>query len=361
MIKPDMDEYLAKLGYDVDVQFFLDNAGGQANVHLEKVQSFHSAGTDLIIGGKWSSQAQASLSYVNANDMLLVSPGSTSPTLGLPNDNLLRLSVNDINAAPAIAGMLDSWGIEAMVFLQRGDSWADGIYAMVSPELEKKGIVELDRVRYATESTEFANYLQVLDTTIAEAAEEYGIEHIGLMTSCFDEIVTIITQAEDFENLNSIKWFGHESAGRNQRVVEDAPQQGLNFRIFATNIAPSKSNLWNDFQNRIEALIGYQTTSGSTYDAAWLVLHSVLDTQSLYPPDVIDVMPDIAKNYYGVIGRCQMDVNGDLLPSSYEFWGYIELDDGTVTFAPYGIYDFASGEATWYTDVLASQGLTKPD
>ncbi len=55
-----------------------------------------------------------------------------------------------------------------------------------------------------------------------------------------------------------------------------------------------------------------------------------------------------------------MDANGDLLPSSYHFWGYIELD-GEVTFAPYGIYNFASGEATWFTDVLASQGITKPE
>ena len=36
----DVNEYAAKLGYDVEFEYLIDDATGQAAVHLEKVQGF---------------------------------------------------------------------------------------------------------------------------------------------------------------------------------------------------------------------------------------------------------------------------------------------------------------------------------
>ncbi len=78
IIMPEINDYLSMLGYDVDLEFLNDNAMESAAIHLEKVQGFHAIGVDLIIGGRWSSQAQGAKSYVDDNDMLLFSPSSTS-------------------------------------------------------------------------------------------------------------------------------------------------------------------------------------------------------------------------------------------------------------------------------------------
>ena len=58
----DYNEYLEKLGYDVEIEYLIDDATGQAAVHLEKVQGFKSMDVNVFIGGGWSSQAQAALS-----------------------------------------------------------------------------------------------------------------------------------------------------------------------------------------------------------------------------------------------------------------------------------------------------------
>jgi len=140
-----------KMDYDVDVEFLTDTADGQAAIHLEKVQSFKAMDVTVFIGGGWSSQAQAALSYVNDNDMLMISSSSTSPLLAIPNDRLFRTCPTDYVQGPAIANMWRSWGVEAILIVQRGDSWADGIYNVLLPELEIAGIEVVDRVRYAAE------------------------------------------------------------------------------------------------------------------------------------------------------------------------------------------------------------------
>jgi hypothetical protein len=73
IIAVDINDYFAKMDYNVDVEFLQDTADGQAAIHLEKTQSFKAMDISVFIGGGWSSQASASLSYVNDNNMLMIS------------------------------------------------------------------------------------------------------------------------------------------------------------------------------------------------------------------------------------------------------------------------------------------------
>ncbi|HIH88159.1 TPA: hypothetical protein HA344_02995, partial [Candidatus Bathyarchaeota archaeon] len=81
MIQTDINAWANKLGYGMKFSYLIDNADGQANIHLEKVQGFKSTGVTIFTGGGWSSQAQSALSYCNSNGMLMWSSSSTSPTL----------------------------------------------------------------------------------------------------------------------------------------------------------------------------------------------------------------------------------------------------------------------------------------
>jgi branched-chain amino acid transport system substrate-binding protein len=124
---PDYNEYVELLGYDIEFDYLVDDATGQAAVHLEKVQGFKSMDINVFIGGQWSSQASAALSYCNDNDMLMWSNSATSPLLAIADDNLYRMCPTDVVQAPAISAMIQSMGIEAVILIYRGDAWADGI------------------------------------------------------------------------------------------------------------------------------------------------------------------------------------------------------------------------------------------
>jgi branched-chain amino acid transport system substrate-binding protein len=210
ILMADYNEYAAKLGMDVDFDWLIDDATGQAAVHLEKVQGFKSMDVNVFLGGGWSSHAQAALSYCNDNDMLMWSSSSTSPLLAIADDNLYRMCPDDTIQAPAISAMLLSHGIKAVVVMQRGDAWADGIYNYFEPAYTAGGGVVIEKIRYAGEATEFSNYLQTAEAKIADAIATYGIEHVALEVIAFSESVVMVTQAVDYPAVYSVPWFGSD-------------------------------------------------------------------------------------------------------------------------------------------------------
>jgi len=355
---PDYNEYTAKLGYDVDFEYLIDDATGQAAVHLEKVQGFKSMDINVFIGGGWSSQAQAALSYCNDNDMLMWSSSSTSPLLAIDDDNLLRMCPTDLIQAPAIAEMLWSHGIKAIVVMQRGDAWADGIYAFLEPAYTDKGGVILEKIRYAGEAMEFANYLQTADEIIEEAIAEYGVDHVAFEIISFAEFVVFASQATDFPSVNSVVWFGSDGTVLSQQLCDDAPVQANHLKIHSTYAAPAESEKFNDLYERYFSIVsqpfGYY--SACTYDIGWVLTESMLNAQSTDALELIPIQHDTAFNNFGASGWNRLDDAGDRYGSNYQIWSY--KYDGDVV-KPYvsGLYDAITGQVTWYTNEM---GYTPP-
>lgn len=358
IIEPDLNAYAAKLGYNVTFEFLIDDASGQAAVHLEKVQGFKSIGVNMFIGGGWSSQAQAALSYVNDNDMLMVSSSSTSPLLAISDDNLYRFCPDDTIQAPAISAMVRAHGIEAVIVMQRGDAWADGLYNYFEPAFTGAGGVIVERIRYAGEATEFSNYLATAESIAQDAVATYGWDHVGLELIAFSESVVIVTQAVDYPTLYNLTWFGSDGTTLSQQHCDDAPEQTIHVKLHGTYAAPADSEKFNDLYDRYYALVsqpfGYY--SACSYDAAWVLAESILQAQSLDATNVIPIFSDVAGNTFGASGWTQLNEAGDRAMSNYQIWSY--RDEGGDC-RPYvsGLYDAISGTVTWYT---AEMGYTPP-
>ena len=281
IMQVDYNEYLEILGYDVEIEYLIDDATGQAAVHLEKVQGFKSMDVNVFIGGLWSSQAQAALSYTNDNDMLMWSTSSTSPLLAISEDNLYRMCPTDLVQAPAIAAMLKSQGVEAIILIYRGDAWADGIVTYFEPNFVDNGGVILEKIRYAGESTEFSNYLQIAENIAKDAVAEYGEGKVAVELIAFAEFVTMVTQVEDYPTLYSLPWFGSDGTVLSQQAIDDAPRQSEHLKLYSTYAAPAESEVFANLYDRYFALVsqpfGYYSptihsdleTAGSTWLARY--------------------------------------------------------------------------------------------
>jgi branched-chain amino acid transport system substrate-binding protein len=343
MMTVDYNAYAAMLGYDVDFIYLIDDATGQAAVHLEKVQGFKSMDVTTFIGGGWSSQAQAALSYVNDNDMLMWSSSSTSPLLAIEDDNLLRMCPTDLIQAPAISRMLLSRGIEAVIVIQRGDAWADGIYNYFKPAYEAEGGVILEKIRYAGESTEFSNYLQTAEDIAADAVAEYGAGKVAIEVIAFSESVTMVTQAEDFPTVYSLPWFGSDGTALTTQHVDDAPDQTVHIGLFSTVAAPAASEKFLELWDRYEALVSqpYGYYSACTYDIGWILTMTTLSAQSSDAMDLLPLQAPTAFNQFGASGWNKLNVDGDRYGSNYQIWSY-EPEPYVV-----GLYDGVTDAVTW--------------
>lgn len=122
------------------------------------------------------------------------------------------------------------------------DSWADGIYNVLIPELVDIAVIE--RVRYAAEVTEFSSYLATMDNLIRDAIAEYGAERVGIQTISFDEQVVMMSQTTDYPNVRLVIFMGTESSGGSQRMIDAAA--GLQNAVggFSSLMTPAKSWKW---------------------------------------------------------------------------------------------------------------------
>jgi len=349
ILTPDYNAYLEKLGMDTTMEFLIDDATGQAAVHLEKVQGYKSMDINVFIGGGWSSQAQAALSYCNDNDMLMWSSSSTSPLLAIADDNLYRMCPDDTIQAPAIAEMLVSHGIHAIVLIQRGDAWADGIYNYLEPAYTAKGGVIGEKIRYAGEATEFSNYLQTAEGVAESLVAEYGAEHVGVEIISFSESVVMVTQAQDYPTLYSLVWFGSDGTTLSQQHCDDAPVQTDHLKIYSTYAAPAESEKFADLYDRYYALVsqpfGYY--SACSYDIGWVLTESIMNSQSLDATVLIPIQHDTAYNNFGASGWNRLNAAGDRYGSNYQIWSYHYVGDVVQPYVA-GLYDGITGGVTWY-------------
>lgn len=350
---PDYNAYATLMGYDVEFEYLIDDATSQAAVHLEKVQGFKSMDINAFIGGLWSSQAQAALSYCNDNDMLMWSTSSTSPLLAIADDNLLRMCPTDLVQAPAIAAMIKSMGVEAVVLIYRGDAWADGIVNYFEPAFVADGGVILEKIRYAGESTEFSNYLQTAENIVSDAIAQYGEGKVGIELIAFQEFVTMITQAQDYEALYSLPWFGSDGTVLTQQAIDDAPSQASHLHIYSTYAAPAESEVFTNLYARYFGLVnqpfGYY--SACSYDVGWILTSTILESQSTDAMDIIPLQGPAAFRQWGASGWNRLNENGDRYASNYQVWGYGDLGAG-VQNVVYGMYDSTLGLMTWNVEAL---------
>jgi branched-chain amino acid transport system substrate-binding protein len=353
IMQVDYNEYLEILGYDVEIEYLIDDATGQAAVHLEKVQGFKSMDVNVFIGGLWSSQAQAALSYTNDNDMLMWSTSSTSPLLAISEDNLYRMCPTDLVQAPAIAAMLKSQGVEAIILIYRGDAWADGIVTYFEPNFVDNGGVILEKIRYAGESTEFSNYLQIAENIAKDAVAEYGEGKVAIELIAFAEFVTMVTQVEDYPTLYSLPWFGSDGTVLSQQAIDDAPRQSEHLKLYSTYAAPAESEVFANLYDRYFALVsqpfGYY--SACSYDVGWILTSTILESQSVDAVDLIPLQTPAAYRQWGASGWNRLNEDGDRYASNYQIWGYGDLGDG-VQNVVYGMYDSTLDMVTWEVDLL---------
>ncbi len=364
ILEPRLNAYLDMLGYDAEVEFLNDHALETPAIHLEKVQGFHAVDVDLIIGGRWSSQAQSALPYVNENNMLLFSPSSTSPLLAIPDDNLYRMCPTDVVQSDAIAEMLYQWGIEAVAVIQRVDPWADGIYNLLVPELEDRGMVSETgwRLSYNPESKEFASDLQTLEGIALEMVAEYGAERSGILVIGFSEVAIMISQADAYPTIyDEVRWFGTDGTAITQRLRDDSPTQAAHLQIPSTVAAPAISPKFRELNTTYYPLSGQVLSyySACTYDIAWVLLEGVLETQGQVAEDIIPFMDPITDKSYGTSGWLKLNEDGDRFPPDYEIWGYGAVGDRT-DFVLYGKYFTSYGTVEWYTDRLGFEPPGQP-
>ena len=342
----DFNEYLAESGEDWTLKLVIEDTQTSPVVALEKTTSFNAKGIGVIVGPIASANVQNIKGYADANNILIISPGSTAPTLALPNDSVYRTIPDDTKQGPAIANVMHNQGIQALAMIYRADAWGDGLQKTTSENFESLGGTVADPNRYNPTTHEYSVSVSVLAEQVQSLVDEHGADKVGVSLIGFAESLQIMQAASQYDILSDVRWFGTDANTNDVRVIQDEITRefidSVQFTTvqFATANNPITENVRADVVKDIGRNPGVYTFT--SYDAVWLAGLSIMEAQSTNAADVKSVIHSVAAERVGASGSNELNAAGDLAAADYDVWS---VPDGEWSII--GKYTAANNALTW--------------
>ena len=320
----DFNEYLEEM--DAGWRLVLSDADSHTNppIALERIQSYHARGIDLILGPLYSGNIKHVMAYSESNDMLLFSCCSATSELAIPGDNIFRLYPDAIKQGAALGNILHHMGVDVVVPIYRADPYGDGVWGATADTFASHGGVVDEGVRYAEATREFAPEVGSLAQRVQYNVDRHGDKTVAVLIVSFDEGLQIFQSASSYGVLNQVRWFGDESLTKNAMLVGDRITSEFLDGVDYTSIQVAET--FNARHDRVEQFVRERLdTSPATfiyaaYDTAWILGLSILEAGAADVASVAAVLPAVANGYTGAVGDVRLDAAGDITARDYTLW-----------------------------------------
>src|ERR1051326_1315479 len=152
----DINAEMQALRLPYRVETFAEDTAQVPENALTKLKALAASNVGYVIGPQTSAEAAAVRDFANANNIVLVSQGSTASSLALPNDTLFRLAPNDKLEGAAIAALMRADGIDTLVAVWRDDPGNLGLASSTTNAFLALGGTVVNGIQYPTATTNFA-------------------------------------------------------------------------------------------------------------------------------------------------------------------------------------------------------------
>jgi len=295
------------------------------------VKKYNEEKVNLIVGLGWNSQLNTSYNYIIENNMVIVSPSSTSPVFSI-NDSCYRLLPDDKKEANALADAISNYGLDILLILQSNCTWGKDFAQAFFWEYKAKGGVILDWISYDAENSHsITSALERADSLAQNAIQYKGADKVGVLLIALEEASDILLAAEN-SSLMNISWFCTETNTLDKDIQENAGKIASTVGL----IGPYNTHIYNEDFQEINRLFldkfgePLDFCLANVYDGCWLLALSVIEAESTNSLDVSQVIETVAYNHYGITGPLNVNSHGDRSWIRYYFYGYYEINENVI-------------------------------
>lgn len=216
----DINRDLDDIGSDVHVVLKIEDTGLDPATALRKLQDLNNSGIRLVIAGGSSEELEAVRDYADKSGIIVIGTSSTSTTLSIPRDNILRFVPDDAHQGEAVADLLKSENISAIVPLFRGDTWGIELLNATRESFQARGGKVLEGIKYEPGSS-FSDEIKALSNIVNETRSQYGSDKVGVYLVSLDEATASLALAAEDSNLSSVRWFGSDGTANLKDLVQN--------------------------------------------------------------------------------------------------------------------------------------------
>lgn len=324
----DFNAYLDALGADWSLDLSVEDAGESAGTSTQKVTAMKGKGINLLVGMGWSSHILDAKSYVDSNDMLVISYASQAVSLSTP-DSIFRLVPNDGAQAPVVVAMLERSGVEVVLPVLLNDAWGNGMLDGVTSLAAENNmtLTFVDAIKYANNPIDLSAEAGFVDQQLGKLLDDYDAEKIAVVFVGTEEFELLIESLKWYENPSKVRWFGTNTQAKSPSLADNADTvKFAQDTMFEASRSVSESNAIKQY---VDDLVSEKydrepfSYTYSAYDSVWLLGLTLLQTQTTDVDALTDALPLVAQRSYGSVGSLAVDENGDLASSAFETWSIV--------------------------------------
>jgi branched-chain amino acid transport system substrate-binding protein len=345
--------WAGKVKFNVVVEdYALDNTKAESDL-----ATFQSDGIVVTVGPLNSGTAQAILSTADSDQIVMISPSSTSAALAIatsPTKYLFRTAPTDVIQGMADAQMIYGNGVKYLIQIYRQDTYGSGLANYTAADFTAKGGTIVDSIPYDTSTSDFSPYLATLNSDWSKAVQMAGGDNnsVAIQLIAFDEGATLLQQAStSYPNLIKTPqpWYGTdgvegESVFTNSTIASIMQAVRLPSTVFGyTNSSKTQALCTELFTAVAQTCDPYPI---GAYDDVWIAALSLLACDSNSGSCVRSVLTSVADNYYGVSGWTELNSNGDRAASDYLIY-CITGTPSNLQWTVCGSWSYSSDTVTW--------------
>ncbi|RLE61206.1 MAG: branched-chain amino acid ABC transporter substrate-binding protein [Thermoprotei archaeon] len=340
----DINAFAENTGSKFRFKLLVEDTKLDKQVALSRLQSLAAQGVLIAIGPMASSEVGAIKSFADNNKIIVISQSSTAPSLGIPNDYIFRLVPTDLLQSKAIARLIMDRGYTKAAVIYRGDDWGVGLFEAFKERFEELG-GQVEGVFYDPNAKDLSGEVRKL----SDIASKFGDNTAVLMIAFEDDGMQIIKLAAQDPVLSKLEWFGTDGTAVSGKLKDQVGAEVVKLGgLLSTNFQPAKNPLQEEFMKRFKARAGENPDAYSmnAYDAAWIAALSVMLVGEYNSEKVVQVLPDVAKRYFGVSGNTILNENGDRASGDYAIWKLVQTDKG-LEWKIVAMYSVATDSVTY--------------
>ncbi len=306
------------------VRLVIEDTETNPAVAIKKLKKLKESSIILVIGTDSSTELEAVKPYADENGIILISYGSTAPSLAIAGDNVFRMLPDDTHQAEAMAALMWKDGIKAVVPIWRGDVWGDGLSEATKTKFKSSGGTVIGGVRYDPR-TDFSVEADTLDSKVNQAVSKYGSDRVAVHFIGFKEVVTLFTRLQN-SSVSKVKWYGSDGTALDDNLLANAEAARFAARTNFSN--PFYSIEIKDIEERVKSRQGTSHAFGIVaYDALWLATLAYIDSNKSTDVNVLKKsLIKTAASFNGVTGLTEFNEAGDRKFASYDIWAIKEKD-----------------------------------
>jgi branched-chain amino acid transport system substrate-binding protein len=329
----DVNEYLAATNANVRVQLVVKDTGMTPTGAVAAMQALHAEGVTAVVGPYASSPLQAVAPYANDNGMVLISYGSTVPSLGVPRENVFRLVPDDNNQGAALAGVMREQGMSLVIPIVRDDAYGNGLANATRSAFQQQGGVVTEGTRFPVNTTDFSMLLDAVQPQLIQATATHGADSVGVLIVGYEsDTLPILVAAGDDPQWSGVHWWGVEATPINAVLANTtAAQSAARLHYTGAQQAEGHGERYDRLTRNTSVNRTVQTSDGAfAYDAVWVMARAIAETNGGNSTALRAAIPRVAGSYEGITGNTTLNAVGDRAYANYDFWTIKSQNDTYV-------------------------------